>query len=422
MRRIGRIALVVAALAGIGLGVEMLVGDRRIDSRIREAEAALDADDADRALVLLTDAEARRPDSGQVQFLVARAARMAGDIAAARKHLANANRLGWVPEAIDLETGLIQAQTDSLSVEYDYHLRKCLNEDHPDSKYIAQVLVYRDYASFRLSDAVRATEIWTSRAPKSVKAWSLRAEVCERARLRKQAIEAQRKAHELEPENPAHVQALARLLLIAKVPPDEVAALLEPAFAAVPENTELGLQLAQCRIEQDRLDDAMALVDAVLKREPDSLPALQFKGKIELTRDRPEQALPSLRRAVELGPFEPDLLYMLMQTLNRTGPPTEAAAVEERWKRCKADLDKLAETTRAISSDPVNADLRSQAGELCLRNGLDTEGLRWLDSALKLDPNHAPTHRQLAERAEKAGDRGKAVRHREIADRVSRPR
>ncbi len=420
MRRIGRIALFALALAGIGVGVGMFVAEWRHDARIREAETALDADDADRARGLLVAAAGARPESGRVQFLSARAARMTGDIAAARKHLANAKRLGWVPEAIDLESGLIQAQTDALAPEYDYHLRKCLREGHPDAMYIAQVLAYRDFAMFRLSDAVRSTEIWTTAAPGSARAWALRGDVCDKARLKPQAIEAYRKAHDLDPPNPAHLLALTRLLLNTKVPPDDVAALLEPALAAAPDNDDIGLQLALCRIEQARPDAAIALVEGILKRRPESLSALQLKGRIELTRDRPDAALAPLRRAVELGPYNPDLLYLLMQALNRTGPATEASAIEARWKRAKADLDKLAETTREITLAPANADSRSLAGELCLRNGLEKEGLQWLESALKLDPSHAPTHRRLAERAEKAGDREKAARHREIAERASK--
>jgi predicted Zn-dependent protease len=418
MRRIGRIALGLVALAGIGAGVWMIVGESRINQRVRDAVAALDADDAGRARILLVEAAANRPESGEVQFLAARAARMDGDIAAARKHLSNAKRLGWVGEAIDLETGLIQAQTDSLAVEYDHYLRKCLRENHPDAKYIAQVLAHRDYANFRLVDAARATEIWTERAPNSIKAWSLRGDVCDRARLRAPALEAYRKARELDPGNPAHLLSIARLMLGAKSPPDDVAALLEPALAASPDNNDLGILLATCRVEQARLDDATHLIDAVLERQPDTLKALQLKGRIELARDRPDRALPPLRRAVALGPFEPDLLYMLMQTLNRTGPAAEAAAIETRLKKCKEDLERLGDTTRAIVADPADADLRSRAGEICLRNGLDKEGVQWLESALRIDPDHAASHALLADRAEKAGDPSAAARHRDRARRA----
>jgi tetratricopeptide (TPR) repeat protein len=417
MRRIGRIALGIVALAGIGAGVWMIVGESRINERIRDAVAALDADDADRARALLVEAAASRPESGEIQYLAARAARMAGDIAAARKHLSSAKRLGWVSEAIDLETGLIQAQTDSLAVEYDYHLRKCLRENHPDAKYIAQVLVYRDFANFQLADAVRETEIWTERAPNSVKAWTLRGEVCNRARLRPQAIEAFQKAHAIEPRNAAILLSLTRLMLISKVPPDNVAALLEPAHADAPDNVDIALQLAMCRIDQARLDDASEIVDRLLEMHKDSSPALQLRGRIELARDNPERALAPLRRAVELEPYQPDLLFSLLQALNRTGPPAEAATIEARWKKCKADLDKLSETTREIMGDPANADLRSRAGEICIRNGLEKEGVLWLESALRIAPDHAATHTLLAERADKAGDPATAARHRELARR-----
>ena len=69
------------------------------------------------------------------------------------------------------------------------------------------------------------------------------------------------------------------------------------------------------------------------------------------------------------------------------------------------DLDRLDELTRQISIAPHNADLRFEAGQIMLRNGQETEGLRWLASALQEDPSHAAA---MAEYQEHAGG-GKAA-------------
>jgi tetratricopeptide (TPR) repeat protein len=51
-------------------------------------------------------------------------------------------------------------------------------------------------------------------------------------------------------------------------------------------------------------------------------------------------------------------------------------------------------------------------GELFLRNERITEGIRWLNSALEIDPKHAATHRTLAEHYEKTGQKDLAQKHR----------
>ncbi len=48
------------------------------------------------------------------------------------------------------------------------------------------------------------------------------------------------------------------------------------------------------------------------------------------------------------------------------------------------------------------------------RNGLESEGLRWLESALVEDPRHAPTHRALTDFYARAGDKEKAEQHRKM--------
>ena len=60
--------------------------------------------------------------------------------------------------------------------------------------------------------------------------------------------------------------------------------------------------------------------------------------------------------------------------------------------RIEKDLERLAKVTLKLGSEPHNADLRCQAGQIMLHNGQETEGLRWLASALQEDPGHAATH------------------------------
>ena len=71
--------------------------------------------------------------------------------------------------------------------------------------------------------------------------------------------------------------------------------------------------------------------------------------------------------------------------------------------------------SRLISAAPRDPEHRREMGELFLRNGRDAEGLRWLESALRQDPDHAPTHATLAAHYEKAGRPDLAAGHRSAA-------
>jgi Tfp pilus assembly protein PilF len=59
--------------------------------------------------------------------------------------------------------------------------------------------------------------------------------------------------------------------------------------------------------------------------------------------------------------------------------------------------------------------LRCEAGTILLRNGLKEDGRRWLLSALREDPYHAPTHAALGDYYQKEGNDSLAAFHRRIA-------
>jgi Tfp pilus assembly protein PilF len=51
-------------------------------------------------------------------------------------------------------------------------------------------------------------------------------------------------------------------------------------------------------------------------------------------------------------------------------------------------------------------------GDIYLRNGKPEVGVRWLYSALKLDPTHQPSHKALYDYFKRTGQLEKAEQHR----------
>ena len=61
----------------------------------------------------------------------------------------------------------------------------------------------------------------------------------------------------------------------------------------------------------------------------------------------------------------------------------------ETVQRIRADMQRVSELRRKVAASPREASLRCEVGLIFLRNGQAREGLRWLHSALQLDPGHA---------------------------------
>lgn len=78
-----------------------------------------------------------------------------------------------------------------------------------------------------------------------------------------------------------------------------------------------------------RMDQAMAEADALIAAEPDNPYFLELKGQILLESGHPEQALPPLRRAVELTNSDPLIAPMLGHALVATEDPAYLPEAEQ---------------------------------------------------------------------------------------------
>ena len=96
--------------------------------------------------------------------------------------------------------------------------------------------------------------------------------------------------------------------------------------------------------------------------------------------------------------------------------------MEKRWADCLADITLLTETTKTILETPYDPDFRQKAGEICLRNHRVADGLKWLDSALAIRPDHAGTHAVLARHYRAIGDTRQAEYHRRRAEPPQPPK
>ena len=100
---------------------------------------------------------------------------------------------------------------------------------------------------------------------------------------------------------------LARLQL-AVGQPGEALHVLE---AAPGHDVQAALLRARCLLVQGRIDDAAAIVAGLLERDPDLVPGHTLQAIIALGRGRTADALPPLRRALKLDPYDAEARALL---------------------------------------------------------------------------------------------------------------
>jgi predicted Zn-dependent protease len=391
-----RTLVAAVALGAAGFATWRLVVEVRASRDLTVARAALDRGDLLEARSRLARCLAAWPESAEAHFLAGRAARRDGDVAEAERLLMASKRLGWVPEAIDLEYALIRAQAGDLDAVEGY-LQDCLARDHPDSVLILEVLSRAYLRAFQLYDALPCLDRWLEKQPNSVAALLLKGDTALRLHNRFASNDAFRKAAELAPDND-DVQLRYGNVLVTESQGKKAAVLFEHLLARQPTNRAVRLGLARSRIALGEEKEARQLLEALLAERPNDVEVLAEYGRLELEAGRPHEAEKWLRQAVKDPPYESDLLFNFVRCLELCDKSDEAKTWRDKRERADADLRRLGQVARAIAEQaPRDADLRWEAGMLMLRNGYDKEGLRWLQSALQLEPAHVKTKQTLAE-------------------------
>jgi len=232
-----------------------------------------------------------------------------------------------------------------------------------------------------------------------------RAFVWERMLSFADAVEDYRRAVAAHPENEHARQKLADTLLIAGTP-DEALEQYQWLAARWPSRPPVRLGLARCYRRLGRPEEAATLLDGLLAEFPNHGETLWERGELELDAGRPAAAESLLRKAAAQLPFDRRVQYAMSRCLLRLNRPAEASTYDARVKQLDADLARLGALRVEVMKRPNDAALRCEGGLLFLRNGEREEGVRWLQLALRLDPNCEPARAALAAEAVLSASRG----------------
>jgi tetratricopeptide (TPR) repeat protein len=407
-----RPSLVILILLGL-IGLGGTLAGRSIWGwyHFQEAERALVRRDFEQAQAHLERCLLVRSSSPETHFLAARAARCAGHCDDAERHLNESQRLGELPERVRLERALLAVGRGHRSPRIERELQYLVEQDHPDSVLILEVLAKFYMKSYQMRLALACLNRWLEREPENTQALMWRADTHERLLMYQDALKDWDQVVAIDPQHDEARQRLAEGLVEANQP---AAALAHFEYLArrQPEDTKVMLGLARCRHLLDQLEEAQKLLDALLLASPNDAAALRERGRLALETGRPGEAEQWLRKAWDLAPYERATTYVLFVSLTQLGRFEEAKEFLDKLEVIDKKLDSLKGITRAISDNPGDAALRHQAGLIFLQTGQAKEGLRWLNSALQEDPGYRPAHQALMDYYESIGDEEQAALHR----------
>lgn len=365
---------------------------RETNELLADGERALMARDYARAREQFEHYLERRPADPQARLLAARAARQARAYGEARKQLRRCRDDGGDSEAIAVEESLIDVLEGDLKAIPG--LRERARRDDELALVVLEVLIQHDLDTYQLGSALDGFTHYLARRPDDLHALLGRGYVWERFLNFADAIEDYRKAVAAHPKSERARLKLADALLIAGAP-DEAMTQYQWVAERKPDLPPVRLGLARCYRRLARADEAGQLLDGLLARFPDHGESLWERGELELDRGRPAAAEPFLRRASAKLPFDRRVQYAMSRCLRALDRGAEAETFDARVKQLDADLARLARVRTEVMDRPNDVALRCEGGLLFLRNGEREEGIRWLQLALRIDPECQPARAAL---------------------------
>lgn len=364
----------------------------------------------------LARASAVFPNDSLLLLLSARVARRSGATDEASVLLKQLELQGGQGEELVLERLLLRATLGEVeAVEQQLAARS--SQAGVESELAREGLVTGLIARFRWADAQERLGNWLAKNPKSTSALVLSGKLEENRQGIEPAMVLYRQVLELDPD---HDEARLRLvsLLVNNRRGEEALGLVETLVKSLPDNPEaLTLWVRSLALCGRNAESRAALADC-LNKHPDYPSALLEQGAQALIDGDEELATRALKRAIELDPGNLVARNQYTFALARTGKQEEAAKARAEADRLKADLERITVLIGGpLQQRPYAPDIHHEIAQIALRSGQVKEALEWFERALRVDPGHIPTHRVLAVLYHELDKPVLSARHRALAQK-----
>lgn len=336
------------------------------------------------------------PRDPEVLLLSARAARRAQVYGDAERLLRIYQEVRGRDDAHAFEQLLLA--TECRVDEFTESCWKCIEEGRLDPPLLMEALTKGYFRQYRLGQARLCLNRWKEEQPDNPQVYFLEGLLLlDYLHVAPDAVESYRRAVELDADHEEARLGLAVALLTDKHYA-EAAEQFERLLRDQPDNVRVQVGLAECRESLGETEEAEKLVEDVLTRHPQMSAALSLRGQVALKRGQWKEAETYFRQALRGNPLEHRARYSLVLCLEHTGQEEEAREQRRQLHQQEEDVARFHDiVTKEIAERPNDPALHCQIGQMLLRSGQRDEGIRWLQSALRLDPNYAPARQALAD-------------------------
>lgn len=355
------------------------------------------------------------PRSVEVNVLAARAAWLAGDLAAAEEVLTRCLELAdgeTERERVRLEFLLLRVQAgeaDSLApILFDL-----VDKGHPESPVILETIARSFILRLRYKPASACLTRWIGVEPGNAKPHYWRGLVLERLNNHTAARADYHRALELDPDHLLARLRVAEMLLEDKQAPEALPH-LERLSRQAPDDPRVKARMGMARFLQGRGEEARRLMEAAAPHLPNDPALLVTLANLDVQDGRAAEAEKRLRAVLAAEPSDTEALFVLAAALRLQNRADEATAVLADYERKREVVDRINTLLKDKADSPAaTAADYAEIGRLFLQIGRGKFGVYWLERALELDPGHQPAHRALAEHYERKGEADKAAAHRQ---------
>jgi tetratricopeptide (TPR) repeat protein len=355
------------------------------------------------------------PRSAEAHYYLARLKLATEQPQEAVTAIEHARRLGYDRAPLECLLAVVQSRAGRYT-EAEPVLKQAFQEGTEPRVEVAQELARVFLSTFQIARAAIPLERWRELAPEDGRPYLWRNEI----ELRKQAESSVLIQNYLEALKRDPNLDKARLGLAERLRKehrwDEARREYATYLARHPQDVEALDGAGIAALEAEDLPAAVASFEAALAIDPRDTTALRELAQINLRRAQFRQAVELLRRVVAIDRFDPDIHYTYGRALKLSGDHKAAEAENALSMRLRKEHDDLEVLRNNLLKHPDNVDFRFQIARWFLDHGRDGEGLDWTKEILRQTPNHAPTHRLLAEYHARKGNTGLANYHRTMAE------
>ena len=328
-------------------------------------------------------------------FYRARAYRQLGQMDQVKQQLTVARSLGFSASQIEREQWLALAQSGQLA-ESERHFPELLMNSAGDMADICEALANGLMRHHREPDALRIVDAWLKDQPDSVRGLRVRIQLLTTLNRQKLAELDLRHWGALEPESTDAKTQLASIL-INQQRMTEAVPLLQAVLAREPNHLPALLDLARCSDRLGQSAEAGTLLKQALQLAPDDPVVLLLLAKWEFEQDQIEASQQHLQRYLNRNPNLLDARYLHGQILQAQGRMAEARQELEYVVRCNQELGETSLIADRAREGPLSADEMVRIGKAYLASGQNLLALSWLYNVLDADPRNREAHRLLAE-------------------------